>query len=104
MLTRSKRCTRAAARDIGETMRTRREGERLEHGRSEYREESVRVVTTGKETRSTRRERGGEVLIWSTRAAARDIGKTMRTRRMRGVEEAMSTRLTQSEMFSGSEG
>ena len=60
MLTRSKRCTRAAVRDIGETMRTRREGGgRLEHGRSEYREESARVVTTGKETRSTRRERGG---------------------------------------------
>ena len=38
----------------------------------------------------------GEVLIWSTRAAARYMGETMRTGRVRGVEEAMSTRLTQS--------
>ena len=101
MLIRHERCIRAAARDIRETMTIRREGGRLEHGRSERGEELARVLVTGKETRSTRRERGGEVLFWSTRAATRDIGKTMRTRR--GVEEAMSTRLTQSEMSSSSE-
>ena len=53
--------------------------------------ESARVVATGKETRSTRRGRGGELLTMSARAAARDIRKTVRTRRERGVEEAMST-------------
>ena len=99
MLTRHERCTRTAARDIGETMRTmrtRREGGRLGHGlliRSgrRYMYESARVVATGKETRSTRRGRGGELLTMSARAAARDIRKTVRTRRERGVEEAMST-------------
>lgn len=60
--------------------------------------ELARVIATGKRTRSTRREWGGKVMTWSTRAAA---GKTMRER---GVEEAMSTSLTETELSSDSEG
>ena len=44
-----------AIRDIGETMRSKREGGRLEHGlliRSERREESARVVATGRDQKT----------------------------------------------------
>ena len=83
MLTR--RSSRAA---VGETVNTSGERGKLEHGlltQSECRQESVRVVATGKETWSTSRNTGRESR--GERATIRDI------RERRRVEPGLLTKI-----------